>query len=152
MNFDHEQRFRRILAEHLERPGGDYAELLHRGQVRSPAGVDPEQWRADIRAQARNDKIRVTTARNGDRAIAVRRRVLSAELEHEESRYEFDRYELLRSLRQHAEALGHEIAAWLRDQEESITSCTRCGARIYVRVDTPPVTDGEALSEPCPAG
>ena len=64
--------------------------------------------------------IRVTTARDGDRAIAVRWRVLSAELEHEESRYEFDRYELLRSLRQRAEALGHEIRAWLRAEEESI--------------------------------
>jgi hypothetical protein len=151
MNFDHEERFRRIVAEYLDRPAGDYAELLHRGQVRSPAGVDPEQWRAEIRAQARKDKIRVTTARDGDRAIAVRRRVLSAELEHEESRYEFDRYELMRSLRRRAEALGHEIRAWLRDDAESMASCMRCGARIYARVDNPPVTDGEALSEPCAA-
>jgi hypothetical protein len=32
-----------------------YGELLHRGQVSSPEGVDPEQWRAQIRAQARRD-------------------------------------------------------------------------------------------------
>lgn len=35
--------------------GGDYGELLHRGQVSSPDGVDPEAWRADIRAQARRN-------------------------------------------------------------------------------------------------
>ena len=36
MNFDHEQRFQRIVVEYLERPAGDYAELLHRGYVTSP--------------------------------------------------------------------------------------------------------------------
>src|SRR5665213_1543869 len=30
-----------------------------RGHVSSPDGVDPEQWRAEIRAQARRDKTRV---------------------------------------------------------------------------------------------
>jgi hypothetical protein len=38
----HEERFRRIAEDYLERPGGDYAELLHRGEVSSPDGVDPE--------------------------------------------------------------------------------------------------------------
>ncbi len=94
MNFDHAERFRRIAAEYLERPAGDHAELLHRGQVTSPAGVDPGQWRAEIRAQARKDKIRVATIRDGDRALAGRRRVLSAEMEDEGSRHDFERYEL----------------------------------------------------------
>ena len=44
---------------------------------------------------------------------------------------------------------GIEICGWVRDDGESITGCTRCGARIYARVDTPSVTDGEALSEVC---
>jgi hypothetical protein len=149
VNFDHEERFRRILAEYVERPAGDYAELLHRGQVSSPPGADPEEWRARIRAQARKDKIRVITIRDGDRAIAARRRVTSAEQERMELRDEFERYELLRSLRRAAEALGHELSAWVRNDQESITSCLRCGARIYVRLESPPVTDGEALSEPC---
>jgi len=68
---DHDERFRRIAEDYLERPGGDYAELLRRGQVSSPEGVDPEQWRAEIRAKARADKIRVITIRSGDRAIAT---------------------------------------------------------------------------------
>jgi len=102
VNFDHEQRFQRIVAEYLERPAGDYAELLHRGYVTLPPGVDPEEWRADIRAQARKDKIRVMMIRDGDRAIAARRRVLSAEQEHEELRCDLDRHELLRSLKRAA--------------------------------------------------
>jgi hypothetical protein len=63
MHPEHEQRFQRIVSDYLERPGGDYAELRRRGQVSSPEGADPEQWRAEIRAQARKDKISATMAR-----------------------------------------------------------------------------------------
>ena len=52
----HEERFRGILNDYLERPAGDYAELLHRGQVSSPEGVDPEGWRHQIRRQARQTR------------------------------------------------------------------------------------------------
>ena len=71
MKPEHDERFRRIAEDYLERPSGDYAELLRRGQVISPDGVDPEQWRAEIRAKARADKVRVITIRSGDRAIAA---------------------------------------------------------------------------------
>jgi len=93
---EHEERFRRIAEDYLDRPGGDYAELLRRGEVSSPEDVDPEQWRAEIRAKARADKIRVMTIRSGDRAIAVRRlsipkdqelAVLSAAMERGEAGY-----------------------------------------------------------------
>ena len=40
---EHDQRFHRILNDYLERPAGDYAELLRRGYVSSPDGVDLEQ-------------------------------------------------------------------------------------------------------------
>ena len=73
---EHEQRFARIISDYLARPGGDYGELLHRGQVSSPDGVDPEAWRAEIRAQARRDKIRVITSRDGERAIAALNRAV----------------------------------------------------------------------------
>jgi hypothetical protein len=49
---------------------------LQRGYLRSPASVDPDAWRAKIRAQARRDEIRVITFRDGDRAIAVRNRAV----------------------------------------------------------------------------
>ena len=71
MKPEHDERFRRIADDYLDRPGGDYAELLRRGEVSSPEGVDPELWRAEIRAKARADKIRVITIRSGDRAIAA---------------------------------------------------------------------------------
>ena len=68
---EHEQRFQRIVTDYLARPGGDYAELLHRGRTSSPDGVDAEQWRRDIRRQARQDKIRVLPAAT-DRAHSRR--------------------------------------------------------------------------------
>jgi hypothetical protein len=67
MTPEHETRFRRIMDDFMERPGGDYAELLRRGQVVSPSGVDVEAWRRDIRAKARADKIRIATIRDATR-------------------------------------------------------------------------------------
>ncbi|HWE11936.1 MAG TPA: hypothetical protein VG365_00415, partial [Solirubrobacteraceae bacterium] len=74
-------RCRRIAEDFPQRPGGDYAELLRRGQVSSPDGVDPEKWRAEIRANARADKVRVITIRDGDRAIAARQRSIPKDQE-----------------------------------------------------------------------
>jgi hypothetical protein len=77
VSLEHEQRCRRILADFEQRPGGDYAELLRRGQVVSPPGVDIEAWRAEIHAKARADKSRVATIRDGEVAIAIRQREYS---------------------------------------------------------------------------
>ena len=149
MNFDHEQRFERIVAEYLERPAGDYAELLHRGYVTSPPGVDPEaSGEPERRAKTRSASPRFGTATaRSPRASASSQPTRRAE----ELRYEFERHELVRSLKHAAEELGHEIRAWVRNDQENITSCSRCGARIYALLESPPVTDGEAVSEPCPA-
>jgi hypothetical protein len=68
---EHAERFERIASEFLERPAGDYAELLRRGHVTAPDGADPDQWREEIRRKARQDKIRVITSRDGDRAFAM---------------------------------------------------------------------------------
>lgn len=81
MKPEHDERFRRIAEDYLERPGGDYAELLRLGQVSSPEGVDPEEWRAEIRAKARTDKIRVVTILSGDRAIAACQRSIPKDQE-----------------------------------------------------------------------
>ena len=69
MKPEHDERFRRIADDYLDRPRGDYAELLRRGEVSSPEGVDPEAWRAEIRAKARADKIRVPDTRLTPRVI-----------------------------------------------------------------------------------
>ena len=87
------------------------------------------------------------TFRDGDRAIAARNRTASDD----ELRCELDRMQALRQLAAAARALGHEPGSWLRSDEESISFCSRCDARIYLRVASPPVSDGEAISEPCPA-
>lgn len=151
MKPEHDERFGRIVKDYLERPGGDYAELLRRGQVSSPEGVDAEQWRAEIRAKARADKIRVITIRDGDRAIAARQRSVPKDWELSELADEFERSEVLRGLAGQARALGHEIDQWLRHDEESIAFCARCPARIYVRFENAsPVVDGEGLDDACP--
>jgi hypothetical protein len=148
---EHDARFRRIAEDFLERPAGDYGELLRRGWVTSPEGVDPEEWRAEIRAKARADKIRVMTMRDGDRAIAARHRKIPEDQELAELSRELGRSEVLRGLSARARALGHEINRWLRHDAESIAICTRCGYRIYARCDAAPaVVDGEALDEICP--
>jgi hypothetical protein len=148
---DHDERFRRIAEGYLERPGGDYAELLRRGQVSSPEGVDAEQWRAEIRAKARVDRIRVITIRSGDRAIAALRRTVPKDQELAVLSAALERGEVLRSVAERARLLGHEIARWVAHDEESIAMCRRCQARIYVRLDVePPLVDGEALDEVCP--
>ena len=150
---EHDARFRRIVEVYLERPGGDYAELLRRGLVSSPEGVDPEVWRAEIRAKARADKIRVNTVRDGERAMAFRQRKIPEDQELAELNREVARGQVLQGLAARARELGHEIRAWLRDDQESIASCTRCPARIYARFDAPtPVVDGEALQDRCRAG
>jgi hypothetical protein len=147
---EHDERFRRIAEDYLERPGGDYAELLRRGEVSSPEGVDAEQWRAEIRAKARADKIRVVTIRSGDRAIAARQRSIPKDQELPELTVALERGEVLRGLDTRAEQLGHEIPRWLRNDDEGIAMCVRCPARIYVRFgNSALIVDGEALDDPC---
>lgn len=150
MKAEHDERFRRIAEGYLERPGGDYGELLHRGQVSSPEGVDPEEWRAEIRAKARADKIRVITFRRGDRAIAARDRKVPEDQELAELTLALEQADVLRGLDVRARRLGHELGRWLRHVDEGISMCTRCPARIYVRFDgTSYVVDGEAIDDPC---
>jgi hypothetical protein len=114
------------LADFEQRPGGDYAELLRRGQVVSPPGVDIEAWRAEIRAKARADKIRVATIRDGEVAIAIRQR----EYSDAEVRAELERGECMWGLGAQARELGHELSPWLRQDDESIAFCTRCTAHL----------------------
>ncbi|MGH8300183.1 MAG: hypothetical protein ACRET5_01800 [Steroidobacteraceae bacterium] len=151
MKPEHEQRFARIADDYLDRPGGDYGELLRRGEVSSPEGVDPELWRAEIRAKARADKIRVMTIRSGDRAIAALRRTVPNDQELAVLSEAMGRSEVLRGAAERARLLGHEIGRWVAHDQESIAMCPHCQARLYVRLDSDPaVLDGEALKEPCP--
>jgi hypothetical protein len=88
--------------------------------------------------------------RDGDRAIAARRRSIPKDQELAELTRAHDRSVLLRGLAERARQLGHEIDRWLRHDQANIAICTRCPARIYARFDTAtPVVDGEALDDTC---
>jgi hypothetical protein len=119
-------------------------------KVSSPEGVDPEEWRAEIRAKARADKVRMITIRSGDRAIAARQRRIPKARELAELTAALERGEVLRGVAERARQLGYEIVRWVAHDEESIAMCPRCSARIYVRLDVDqPVVDGEALDDSC---
>ncbi len=144
MSPEHEERFRRILIDFEHRPGGDYAELLRRGRVVAPRGVDVEAWRAEIRAKARADKIGVAAIRDGEVAIALKRR----EYSDAEVGAELERGERLRGLAADAREHGHALSRWLRQDDESIAVCTRCTAHIYVRTSG----DGSSMRLACGVG
>ncbi len=145
----HEERFRRIVNDYLGRPAGDCAELLHGGQVSSPEGVDPEAWCQQIRRQARQDKIRVITRRDGARAFAMLNRSLAEDRAEELMRDALDGVSELQRLTTTSRGLGHQPLGWLRSDDEHVSACSRCGARIYARLGSPTVEDGEALSDHC---
>lgn len=148
---DYEERFRRIANEFLERPAGDYAELLRRGHVSSPEGVDPDEWREEIRRKARQDKIRVVTSRDGDSAFAMLNRKIPDDQAMEVMRDAFERTTLLGELACRSAELGHQLSGWVGHDDESIAVCEHCGARVYVRQGPPRIQDGEALIDPCPS-
>ena len=87
------------------------------------------------------------TSRDGEGAIAA----LNRAVDDQEVRTELQRANVLRELAVAARALGHEPGHWLRSDAESICFCGRCDARIYVRTGKRPVSDGDALTESCPA-
>jgi hypothetical protein len=147
----HEERFRRIYSESLGRPAGDYAELLRRGEVSSPEGVDPEAWRAEIRRQARQDKIRVMTCRVGEeRAFAMLNRTVPDDQVFAVKQRALEQVVAPGEVRELSRVLGHELIGWLAHDDEFISFCERCGARIYTRLQPLRIDDGEALSELCP--
>ena len=110
---EHEQRFERIASEFLERPAGDYAELLRRGHVSSPDGVDPEEWRDEIRRNARQDRIRVITSRVGHGAVAMLNRKIPDDRAMDAMRAALDRTTALGELEERSVELGHELSRWL---------------------------------------
>ena len=117
---EHEERFRWIAGEFLERPAGDYAELLRRGQVSSPEGVDPDEWREEIRRKARQDKIRVVTSRDGAGAFAMLNRKIPDDQAMEVMRHAFERTTLLGELARRSAELGHVLSGWLGDGRKHI--------------------------------
>jgi hypothetical protein len=147
----HEERFRWIYTECLQRPAGDYAELLRRGEVSSRDGVDPEAWREEIRRQARQDKVRVITYRLDEQlAFAMLNRTFPADQVSAVLQQALDQVVTLGEFGEPSRLLGRELSGWLRHDHEFISWCRRCGARLYTRLEPPRIDDGEALSVLCP--
>ena len=42
-----------------------------------------------------------------------------------------------------------ELGSWLGHHDELISTCERCGARLYTRLGSERIEDGEALSQLC---
>jgi hypothetical protein len=118
---EHEQRFERIASEFLERPAGDYAELLRSGHVSSPDGVDPDEWREEIRRNARQDRIRVITSRVGDGAVATLNRKIPDDRAMDAMRAALDRTTALGDLEERSAELGDELGRWLRQRKPTVS-------------------------------
>jgi hypothetical protein len=148
----HEQRFLRIYEDRRDRPAGDYAELLRRGEVVSRDRVDLDAWRAEIRRQAGRDRVRVMTSVSGGRAFATLNPPLPT------ARDQIDRLlaraaeqlELLGGLDERSRTLGHQLVGWISHDDEYISWCQRCAARVYARIVGRLIEDGEALDDACP--
>ena len=64
-------------------------------------------------------------------------------------RRELDRQLALPQLAHTTRQLGHEPVGWLRSDDEYVSVCGRCGARVYTHLGARTVEDGEALTERC---
>lgn len=143
----HERRFDELAAGFLERRGGDYQRLLGYGRVTLEPVPDPEQWRREIRRQARQDHVRVRTWVDEHGAVGA---MISPDVSNP-SLYqaELNRFAVMQDAMMKLLMAGHVLAAWLRRGDESITFCTRCDARVYVRTAPHVICDGEAFEASC---
>ena len=107
----------------------DYGQLLVSGQVvhRTEDVVDVDAWRADIRRQARADKITVRTGVDDGLIWALRIRREGPEQRAATRRYQ----RLLSRVAPLAAELRHEPLVMLRDGDEVICACDRCSALGY---------------------
>lgn len=129
----------------------DYGRLLAAGEVILPLErVDnPEEWRAEIKRQARSDRIRVRTGISGGRVWALLAGDIPETQQDENLRY----FYLFHSdLQPQAEALGHEVRVVIRDGEEALLMCRTCGARGYADAAAGPRIGGPLFEDRCVAG
>jgi hypothetical protein len=135
--------------EDLFREGTDYGELLKPGEIHRVVD-DPYQWRAEIRRQARRDKIRVRTfGREGSSlVIAVREREYALE----EMAAIMNVHIVQERANARAIEMSHELEGWVSHDGRAGTHCRWCGARLYVEWQphpNEPIIEGEAVEERC---
>jgi len=98
---DHETEF-----DSLFEVNDSCADLLQHGHVERSSS-DPVEWRAEIRRQARQDKIPVRTFQHGDHVMAVRTRQPVSD---DEMRHAMKVMEIQHAAEDRARLLGHEFA------------------------------------------
>src|SRR4051794_24459280 len=104
----------------------DYGQLLARGDIVRRLGDigDPEAWRADIKRQARADRIKVRTGKNERVVYALLPEAWTPAREAEGNRYE----DLMSTATPRAVAHRHEPVFVIRDADEVLCKCQRCEA------------------------
>jgi hypothetical protein len=142
---DIRRRIERLVAR-VERRD-DYGQLLARGQVIHPLEdvEDAEVWRAEIKRNARADKVKVRTGVEDRLVWALRIRAGKREWLAEARRYN----DLLSRTVPVAVGLGHEPCVSLRDGDEVLCACGRCSALGYGDA-TEGVVGGALFEDLCP--
>lgn len=140
------RRTQRLIAR-VERRD-DYGQLLASGQVvHGPDEVaDIDARRAEIRRQARADKIKVRTGVNDGLVWALRVRPDPSTHARHIERYR----DLLSQTVPSAVELGHEPTLTLWDGDEVLCACDRCSARGYGHI-ADYVVGGALFEDECPS-
>jgi hypothetical protein len=142
---DIRRRIDRLVARVNRRD--DYGQLLASGQVvhsRDEVG-DVDAWRAEIRRQARADKLKIRTGFNDGLVWALRLRPDPSTHVREVHGYR----DLLAQTVPTAVELGHEPTLTLWDGDEVLCTCDRCSARGYGDV-VDDVVGGALFEDECP--
>lgn len=126
----------------------DYGKLLARGDVvRSVDDIDdPETWRAEIKRQARADRIKVRTGQSEKMVWAVTHGPIPEAQQVENNRY----FRLLELIKSRADLRGHKLKVALRDGEEVIVECERCEAIGYGDAAGETLVGGSVFDDDCP--
>jgi hypothetical protein len=125
----------------------DYGQLLARGDVvrRLEDVSDPEAWRAEIKRQARADRIKVRTGKTERVVYALLPEAWTPTREAESDRY----LEIMSATIPRAVGHRHEPAFVLRDADEVVCKCERCPALGFADAATG-LIGGELFEDDCP--
>jgi hypothetical protein len=142
---DIRRRIERLVAR-VERRD-EYGQLLARGQVIHALEEveDVDVWRAEIKRNARADKVKVRTGVEDGLVWALRIRAGKRERLAEARRYN----EMLSRTAPLAVERWHEPSVALRDGDELLCTCSRCSALGYADAANG-VVGGSLFEDECP--
>jgi hypothetical protein len=128
----------------------DYGRLLARGEVfmRAERVDDPEAWRAEIKRQARADRIKVRTGKTGSKVWAVLQGPVPETQVAEAERF----FHLWEELKLRAARRGHSPKVKLSDGGEALFGCEQCDAEGYAHAASEPLVGGTLFEKDCPNG